>query len=172
MALGDWTRPIGGTLPFWSGLSTCTVWLSPLPFSAMPKRKTPRSALIRQWTLNSPCYRIDGETVFCQPCGKKVSRRVFTWRECFMCYSKPRPLDQVRYPGAVVELETMQSCSLRHLGLRLGVMAAIVTRLLLLLLVFVYTAPSSEKRKEAPVYFEYGRQRSFRCLHFFKRWLF
>ncbi|XP_077525696.1 uncharacterized protein LOC144137628 [Haemaphysalis longicornis] len=38
----------------------------------MPKRKTPRRALIRQWTLNSPCYRIDGETVFCQPCGKKI----------------------------------------------------------------------------------------------------
>lgn len=126
MALGDWTRPIGGTLPFWSGLSTCTVWLSPLPFSAMPKRKTPRSALIRQWTLNSPCYRIDGETVFCQPCGKKVSRRVFTWRECFMCYSKPRPLDQVRLiQGPWSNSKLMQSCPLRRLGWRLGVMAAI-----------------------------------------------
>ncbi|XP_077528186.1 uncharacterized protein LOC144139806 [Haemaphysalis longicornis] len=38
----------------------------------MPKIKTPKSVLIRQWTSGSQCYTVDGETVFCQPCGKQV----------------------------------------------------------------------------------------------------
>ncbi|KAH6930016.1 hypothetical protein HPB50_007962 [Hyalomma asiaticum] len=38
----------------------------------MPKKKTPKSVLVRQWTSGSQCHFVDGETVFCHPCGKQV----------------------------------------------------------------------------------------------------
>lgn len=41
------------------------------------RKERPRSVFIRQWTLDSPCYRINGEAVFCELCGKKLSQRVF-----------------------------------------------------------------------------------------------